>query len=104
MSKQPKKYSTDSFEQFFNVVSEENYVRFMSDFSEHVGIYLQICKRIRRSDPKKENLRNSELAKMRSFNWTDDGKIGANELILIDSDTGELKSIKKISKRKNTQT
>ncbi len=28
MSKQTKKYSIDSFEQFFNVVSEENYVRY----------------------------------------------------------------------------
>jgi len=95
MSKKPKKYNIDSFEKFFNVVSEDNFDRFFVDFASHVGIYLQICKQVRRDNPKKKYKLNSDIISFTSFNWIDDGKTGVTGITVQNHSTGEVVEFKK---------
>lgn len=96
MKKKIKKYEIDTFEKFLNVINEDNFDRFIYDFAEFVGCYLQLCKTAK-GDSKDVKL-NSELVKFKSFCWIDDGKMGIKYINMINNKTGEVNRLRKSKK------
>lgn len=101
MKTKPKKYRIDTFEKMLNVVNADNFVEFMYDFSEHVGIYLQICNSQRKNHPESKDKLNSELVGFKYFDWIDDGKVGIKHLLIHDPKTGEILKVVNKNKRKS---
>ncbi len=82
--KKIKTYEIETITQLLNVVNEDNFTEFMVDFSEFIGIYLQIIRVHVRNGGKKEDI------KFKHFTWKDDGKVGVTKIHITDSNTGEL--------------
>lgn len=85
--KKPKKYKIESIEDICNVVTEENFLRLMTDFGEMIGVHLQLKK-------------NIPSIKMNYFEWCDDGKAGLKKVIAKNTDTSEVIEIKNIKRKK----
>lgn len=81
-----KKYKIESIEDICNVVTEENFLRLMTDFGEIIGVHLQLKKTI-------------PSIKMTSFEWCDDGKSGLKKVIAKNTATSEVFEIKNIKRK-----
>lgn len=89
-----KKYMIEGFEQFFNVLTEENFERLMTDFMLASGVYLTTIKKMREDFPEETKGKvNWDISKYH-FQWIDDGKNDMKSITITDPRTGETYSKK----------
>lgn len=90
----PKKYSIEGFEQFFNVLSDDNFERLMVDFMQASGVYLSYIKKIREQFPEETKDKLNWEISTYYFDWIDDGKNDMKSITVTNPKTGETKTTK----------
>lgn len=88
-NKEPKIYEIDSWDKLHNVVNEDNFVLFMTDFANYLGFYVQSIKQMKRHAPELAELSNVEICQSK-MRWIDDGENNFDTYEIENANTGEI--------------
>lgn len=89
----PKEYEIDSFEKLINVVNLQNIGAISKDLTLWLIYAIETYEKVRQQFPDQKEKTNWEIAKCH-FIWVDDGKNDILETKIVNSQTGEVSTIK----------